>query len=236
MDSTHAKYPVSYDEFPEVVENPREANHKILLFDPVYKEAVPGTPATAAVPSEDERNAEGSQLRTICGFAPRKFWVILILVATAVAAAVGGGVGGGIAASRSQHNESSAESSSGITSTLTDQPSSSTPTSSLRPEPTFLNNQTQDFAFQPFERRDYKGQVTGPIKIQGPFDLNFNSSSYVWQPNGTHCCVTMCRQSKWVGWWCTARFQPNASASFDNGDIGCTGQETEETSKAICTS
>jgi len=124
--------------------------------------------------------------------------------------------------------------SSTASSSLIPKSTSSTTSSSLTPKPTFLNNQTQDFAFQPFEKHDYKGQAIQPIKTQGPFHLSFNSSSYVWQPNGTNCCVTFCEGFTWEGWWCTQRFQPNASGTFDNGIIGCTGDETLDTSKTRC--
>jgi hypothetical protein len=153
MDTNHAKYPVAFDEFPEVVEQPYledqesrpretpkylafdpvykevafEPGHKEVVFDDVHKEAVPGfhlvgssTPHDATYPGtatghSDGRNPDGSRSRTICGLAARKFWIVLLLVATVVAAAVGGGVGGSIAASRAHQgssNETSAESTS----------------------------------------------------------------------------------------------------------------------------
>jgi len=146
MDSTHTKYPVASDEFPEVVEQPyledqasgpRETPPKFLAFDPVYKEVafeqgektvvfnhihkevVPGFNLVSPSTSEDatyQATATGhSQLRTICGLTARKFWIVLLLVASAVAAAVGGGIGGSIAASRAHQgssNETSVESTS----------------------------------------------------------------------------------------------------------------------------
>lgn len=98
----------------------------------------------------------------------------------------------------------------------------------------FLNNRTQDFEFQAFEVPNYEGRATDIFQAQGHFALEFNASSYVWQPNGTRCCVTFCQRAAWVGWWCQPRYQPRSSGAFDTVYIGCSGEESEASSRKSC--
>ncbi|RYO99993.1 hypothetical protein DL766_000346 [Monosporascus sp. MC13-8B] len=233
---------------------PGESPPKFLAIDPAQKEVVyPNSPEvvsghdfTAAgaegdhvspTSAEQSLSSDGQRKQTqgrICGCSTKTFWVILVLVLIAMGAAIGGGVGGGMAASRDADNQPLGADASSSTTTPT---VATTSSSSPPPTPTvFLNNNTQDFAFQAFDESGYGGRATGLFKAQGHFDLDFNASSYVWQPNGTHCCVTMCRQFTWVGWWCQPRYQRNSSMPFDNIDIGCSGDENLDASKAICAS
>jgi hypothetical protein len=96
---------------------------KYLAYDQIGKEVVDeeaNSPSTTVGGTDGSGNggplpAENSR-RTICGFALRTFWIVVVLAIVVVAAAVGGGVGGGIAASKSQHESGNSQTniSSGI--------------------------------------------------------------------------------------------------------------------------
>ncbi|RYP72011.1 hypothetical protein DL771_004480 [Monosporascus sp. 5C6A] len=236
---------------------PGESPPKFLAIDQAQKEvAYPNSPEVISGHGFTAAGAEGDHVsptnaeqslssdgkrkhtqETICGCSTKTFWVILVLALIIMGAAVGGGVGGGMAASRDAGNQPLGVDASSSTTTPTPAPTvSATSSSSPPPTPTFLNNYTQDFAYQAWDEREYGGRATGLFKTQGHFALDFNASSYVWQPNGTHCCVTMCRQFTWCGWWCQPRYQPNSSAPFDNIDIVCSGEDTLEASEARCAS
>lgn len=62
----------------------------------------------------------------------------------------------------------------------------STTSSAPTPGPTFLNNQSMPFAFQSFELPEYLGKASDVYKNAGTFDIAFNSTSYVWAPNGQY--------------------------------------------------
>ncbi|RYP08786.1 hypothetical protein DL764_001697 [Monosporascus ibericus] len=201
---------------------PGESPPKFLAIDSAEKEVdypnspevVSGHESTAAgtegdhvSPTHAEQSLSGDGKRKHnkerrCGYSMKTFWVILALVF--MGAAIGGGVGGSMAASRDADNQPLGADAPSSTTTRTLVPTvSATSVSTPPPTPTvFLNNNTEDFAFQAFDDRDYEGRATGLFKAQGHFALEFNVSSYVWQPNGTRCCVTMCRESTWAGWWC----------------------------------
>ncbi|RYP76018.1 hypothetical protein DL770_007296 [Monosporascus sp. CRB-9-2] len=235
---------------------PGESAPKFLAIDSAQKEvAYPNSPEVvlghdfsaageegnhiSPTNAEQSLGRDGKRKHTEgrrCGCSTKIFWAVLILVF--IGAAIGGGVGGSMATSRDADDQPLGADAFSSTTTPTPAPTVSA-TSSPSPPPTptvFLNNHTQDFAFQAFDEMDYQGSATGLFKAQGHFFLDFNASSYVWQPNGTLCCVTMCRRSTWTGWWCQQRYQPNSSAPFDNIDIGCSGDETLDRSRETCAS
>ncbi|KAH7020901.1 uncharacterized protein B0I36DRAFT_367377 [Microdochium trichocladiopsis] len=179
--------------------------------------------------------------KLICGFPAKMFWLVIVVAVLVVAAAVGGGVGGGIAAGKGKSGDSDTAVGGEMTptsspTTLSSSASSSSPsTSSADPSTTPVTpSPNRYFAFQAFEQANFTGASTSVIKVEGALGLPFNSSSYIWQRNGTACCTTFCIGKSWVGWWCQDKTQPEASRKFDNIEIGCSGAESEEYSMAKC--
>ncbi|KXJ87480.1 hypothetical protein Micbo1qcDRAFT_208103 [Microdochium bolleyi] len=192
--------------------------------------------------------------KTICGMPARTFWIVLVLVVLVVAAAVGGGVGGGLAAGRGKAGDGGsggltvapgAESNVPASSTTTPPASVTQGSTSASPSTTasstsstvHLPSATSNrFFFQAFRDPNFSGPSTSAIKAEGALALPFNSSSYVWQRNGTTCCTTFCIGKSWVGWWCEDKTQSKASKLFDNIEISCSGEASEENSVAKCAS
>jgi hypothetical protein len=105
---------------------PGEMDPKYIAYDQTGMEVVEDkpmsptsphdieTPVTPKIdaPTQEEPPPEENRPRTICGFAARTFWIVLVVSIVVIAAAIGGGVGGGIAASKAQHDSQITSSSS----------------------------------------------------------------------------------------------------------------------------
>ncbi|KAH6647416.1 hypothetical protein BKA67DRAFT_539283 [Truncatella angustata] len=210
---------------------PGEKAAKILAYDLVGKEVKHDTasPLTSdgahliyqqtvqSMPKEppSEKIVSETSKHLFRGCTP---WRLLVLAVIVILAAVGGGVGGGIAASI-QHSTSTAKYVAKFPSSAAPALTSSSPstlatvlsTTSSSPAvsqtPTNLKNQTREFSFQAYERPNYEGGATNIYRTIGSQTLDFNCTSYIWQPNETTCCVTFCANHKWGGWWCQPRQQ-----------------------------
>ena len=224
---------------------------KFVDFDQTGKEVAHHGFDNAPQLVKGEEDREGEEARpgaTVCGLRPKWFWTVVILAIVVIGAAVGGGVGGGIAASRKDDAEPAAspryvvvyrshlrsQDILTLTRAHSVSPTTSESASAASASATGSPTSDADFTFQWFEAARYQGEASDLLRQAGRVELGFNASSYVWEPNGTPCCVTLCQQSVWVGWWCQARQQPDASSDFDNVDIGCSGNESEDTSRATC--
>ncbi|KAK4108820.1 hypothetical protein N656DRAFT_376217 [Canariomyces notabilis] len=137
----------------------------------------------------------------ICGIR-RRIFIILCVVVVLIIVAVG--VGAGIGASRARGGEES-ESDAAATSTTT----------SIAPAETveFLNNQSIGLgqAFQGWEGFNFTGRNTPILREEGFHDLEIPIVSYIWTPNGTDYCITMCyNKTHRAGWRCRPRRQREA--------------------------
>jgi hypothetical protein len=64
--------------------------------------------------------------------------------------------------------------------------------------------------------------VTQIYNKEGFYDFAFNSTSYVWRPVSSDCCVTFCQDKKnATGWRCDERYQTAASGPFPRISIWC---------------
>ncbi|KAH8666793.1 hypothetical protein BX600DRAFT_511692 [Xylariales sp. PMI_506] len=217
---------------------PGEATPKYLAYDQTGLEPIPiadiVSPTSPAPPPPEPDKIEESEPSeksppTVCGFPQRSFWISVLLAFVVVAGAVGGGVGGGIAAStRAQHTTATTTSSTSPTPTSSTTSASTSDTTQVP-----LSDQVQVFSFQAYADKNYGGTASDIFQSIGAFSMGFNASSYIWQPNGSGCCVTFCQVKSWVGWWCDPQQQLSVYGRFDNVVIGCV-DETEEASDGRC--
>jgi len=161
-----------------------------------------GHPPWESLPAGDDTatNVEGPMNeKRICGVRRRAFIVSLVVAVVVIAAAVGGGVGATMAKKASAPPQM---------------------------PPLFLNNATAPpgIAFQAFSDPFYLGEATRVIQDEGFTDLNLTSTSYVWLPDTSGCCLTFCAgKTTAVGYWCNPRRRTNASEPFDRVYIWCGG-------------
>jgi hypothetical protein len=83
------------------------------------------------------------------------------------------------------------------------------------------------FAFQAWEKPDFKGRSTEVYQEEGFYDINFTATSYIWLPNTTNCCVTFCKNTtKDLGYYCDARRRNEASSGFPRFSLWCGRKDT----------
>ncbi|KAI1848894.1 hypothetical protein JX266_005322 [Neoarthrinium moseri] len=249
-------YPIAHAYIRPRIE-PGEPAPKYLAYDQTDKEAVdradivsPLTPAGLQIPdspvqrgqqpADDDSVPTEKPRRKICGFAARKFWIVLLLALIVIAAAIGGGVGGGIAASKAQRDRDAQQSNGPASTTPAPTRTSGSPLTSTKTSttpgtatPTADFNVTKyDFSFQSWEQPNFTGRASDKYDEVGAQMFGFNSTSYIWEPNGTDCCVSFCASTERGGYWCDKKTQRQASGPFNLIIIACGADERLNSSSA----
>ncbi|KAK1835669.1 hypothetical protein QBC39DRAFT_148528 [Podospora conica] len=166
-----------------------------------------GHPPWESLPAGDDTAADAGEPEKgnrICGVRRRTFIMSLVVAILVIAAAVGGGVGAALARKA---------------------------TAAPPMPPLFLNNGTAPagIAFQAFTDPVFEGEATRVIQDEGFHDLNMTSTSYVWSPQDTKCCLTFCDgPTTDVGYWCNPRRRTHASLPFNRVYIWCGGNRNDQ--------
>lgn len=88
-------------------------------------------------------------------------------------------------------------------------------------------NQFLSFGFQAYSDTAYTGTKSEVFDDPGLFHLGFMAHSYVWQPDQSGCCATICRNLTIKGWRCKQTTSADAPEPFDVIFIGCGARAAE---------